>query len=382
VEGKCDGLVPFEDKPQLVRSDWVQNSNDSYWVSNSKEPLTGFSPLYGPTETEQNPRTRLGLKMLQNPMNDGFGGNQNQQNQAKWPAGQDGKFSAQDLIDTIYNNRSFWAEQFLPELRDRCDTRVNGDGQVNLPDGGTRSVEDGCNVLSSWDGYYDTDSVGAHVFRVLMANYLNVIETDPDELTTDFDPEKPVKTPRGPNPTNAGTADDPMLQSLAQGLNALELAGVSKNAQLGDVQVYHPSGGVPPGGTPERLGSELPWHGGRGGTDGAFNAVETRDMPTRQDTLFPRLNPAQVPNTGGLAEQQGKWFKIRGTSYHFGLEFTDDGPEAYGLTVYSQSTDPASAFFNDQAQRYSDKNPRSFPFTETEIEQNLLSNGETTVSND
>jgi len=106
-----------EDKPQLVRSDFVQNSNDSFWVSNSKEPLTGFSPLYGAKETEQSARTRLGLKMLLNPQYDGFSGDQNQ---AKWPAGQDGKFSARDLIETVYNNRSFWAEEFLPELRARC----------------------------------------------------------------------------------------------------------------------------------------------------------------------------------------------------------------------------------------------------------------------
>ena len=375
VEGECNGVVPFEDKPKLQRSDWVQNSNDSHWATNPKSFLTGYSPLFGPEEVEQGPRTRIGIRMLKNPRSDGFGNG----SQAKWPAGQDGKFSGKDLIQTVYNNRSFWAEQYLTELLDRC-TSI-GNTEVNVPDGESRKVNEGCSALQNWDGYYDLDSQGAHAFRVFMANYLNVIENDPGELTTGFDPQEPVATPAEPSRDNAGTPSDPMLQSLAQGLNGLDRAGVSYEGKLGDVQVFHASGGVPPRGTPMRLGTEIPWHGGRGGIDGAFNAVETRDMATRQDTLFPRRNPDQVPNTGGLAKDQGKWFKIRGTSYHFGLEFTEEGPQAYGLTSYSQSTDPDSPFFNDQAHRYSDKNPREFPFTEKEIQQNLLENGTTTISN-
>ncbi|WP_218668208.1 penicillin acylase family protein [Vreelandella utahensis] len=375
VEGECNGIVPFEDRPKLQRSDWVQNSNDSHWATNPKSFLTGYSPLFGLEEVEQGPRTRIGIKMLQNPQSDGFGNG----TQTKWPAGQDGKFSAQDLIDTIYNDRSFWAEQYLSELRSRCTTI--GAMAVNLPDGGSRAVDEGCDVLANWDGYYDLDSVGAPVFRVFIANYLNVIEDNPGELTTAFDPSQPVATPAGPDPANAGMADDRMLQSLAQGLNALDTAGVSYNAALRDVQVYQPSGGVPPGGSPRALGQSFPWHGGNGGIDGTFNAVGVRDLPTKQDTLYPRVNPVTLPNTAGLAEQQGKWFKIRGASYHFGLEFTEDGPKAYGLTSYSQSTDPDSPFFNDQAQRYSDKNPRPFPFSESEIRQNLLDNGTTTISN-
>ena len=400
VEGKCDGLVPFEDKPQLVRKDWVQNSNDTPWATNPEEPLTDFSVLYGVGEEEQSARTRLGLKMLQNPMSDGFVDGSDLT--AKQPAGQDGKFSARDLIDTIHNNRSFWAEQFLPELRERCN--MIGSTTVNVPDGDSRSVASGCNVLSAWDGYYDLDSVGAHVFRVFMTNYGREIcagpdfsclaDVPPDErpnaFTTPFDPEQPVATPADPSTIDKGTADDVMLQSLAQGLNALDAADVAVSAQLRDVQVYQPSGGVPPGGTPQELGTSFPWHGGHGEIDGAFNAVETRDMNVAQDTLFPIVNDPPLARAQGvdglekqgLPSQSGKWFKIRGTSFHFGLEFTENGPQAYGLTTYSQSTDPGSEFFNDQSERYSMKDERTFPFTEAEIEQNLLPNGQTVISSD
>lgn len=31
----------------LVTTDYVGNGNDSYWLSNPNQPLTGFPPLFG-----------------------------------------------------------------------------------------------------------------------------------------------------------------------------------------------------------------------------------------------------------------------------------------------------------------------------------------------
>lgn len=369
VEGKCNGLVPFEKRPQLVRTDYVQNSNDSYWSTNTDQLLTGFSPLFGPEETPLNPRTRLGISMLENPMDSGFG--------SRAPAGQDGKFGAIDLIEVIYNNRTWYTDMFLVELRNRCTTI--GSGQVNLTGGGTRSVEEGCEVLRSWNGVYDTDSVGAHVFRVFIANYREDFDS---ELTVSFDPSDPVATPSSPSATNAGTANDVMLIALADGLEALDSVNIAYDAALGDVQYYQPTGGVPPGGTPVTLGNAFPWHGGNGSIDGAFNAIGVVTGSVAEDTVFPRIAPETIENTAGLSDQTGEgWQMARGTSYHFGLEFTDQGPVAYGLTSYSQSSDADSPFFNDQNQRYSDGNYRQFWFDEADIEANLLVNGKITITN-
>jgi len=82
----CGGIVPFEKRPKLVRGDFVQNSNDSYWSTNPAEPLTGYSPLFGSEETSLSARTRLGLTMVQNPADSGFADTA--------PAGQDAKFGA------------------------------------------------------------------------------------------------------------------------------------------------------------------------------------------------------------------------------------------------------------------------------------------------
>jgi acyl-homoserine-lactone acylase len=379
IEGECNGLVPYEDKPKLLRTDWVQNSNDSYWSTNPDQFLTGYSPLFGPEESPLGPRTRLGITMLQNPLSSGP-----VSPTAPAPAGQDGKFGAMDLINVIYNNRAWYADQFLAELRNRCTTI--GSTPVNLPGGGSRTVDQACGVLQTWDGLYNVDSVGAHVYRVFIANYRDAFDAD---LTVNFDPENPVATPSTPSETNAGTADDPMLQALAVGLNALDQVNIAYNATLGSVQYYQPSGGALPGlaggsltgGTPTDLGASFPWHGGDGSVDGAFNAIGVVEDNFWEDTRFPRVSPAVLDNTAGLSVNAGEgWRMARGTSWHFGLEFTENGPEAYGLISYSQSSDSSSAYFNDQSEMYSMKDYRPILFKEEDILANLVSQGEITIT--
>lgn len=368
VEGQCKGRVPFDQKPQLTRNDFVQNSNDSYWATNSRAPLEGYSPLFGPERTAQGPRTRIGLYMLLNPSAKGFA--------ATPPAGQDGKFSAQDLIRVIWNNRAWYAEEFLPELRSRCD--LIGTNPVNLAGGGSRRVDSACAVLKSWNGVYDADSVGAHVFRVFIVDYRNKFATD---LTKPFDPANPVTTPSTPKPADpANLANDPMLTSLAAGLQRLDQGGIAYNARLGAVQVYQASGGVPPGGTPVLQGASFPWHGGDGTLDGAFNAVRFVDSSVQEDTRIPRINATTISSTAGLSAKAGEGWNIAyGTSWHFGLDFTDSGPRAYGLLSYSESSNAASPYYNDQQRRYADKEPRQIWFTEADIAANVLPNGTTTI---
>ncbi|MBW4936073.1 penicillin acylase family protein [Marinobacter sp. F4206] len=368
VETDCGSLVPYEQKPKLVRSDWVQNSNSSYWSTNPDEFLTGYSPLFGDERAPINPRTRLGIKMLQNPMDAGFPG-------APLPAGQDGKFSAEELIGVIWNNRAWYAEQLLPELLQRCDdigsTTVNG---VDL--------SSWCESLGSWDGLYNKDSVGAHIFRVFMANYRGDLGTD---LTTPFNPDDPVGTPADPSQENAGTANDKMLLALADGVVALQSQSILPTDALGSLQYYQASGGVVPGsgGTPVFQTQRIPWHGGDGNIDGAFNAIGVVTDAYAEDTRFPRVAPTTLPDTAGLSDGSNGidgWLMARGTSWHFGLEFTNNGPKAFGLVSYSQSTDAMSPYFSDQSEQYSNKEYRPLLFSESEIEANVLPQGEVVIS--
>ncbi|MEJ7715638.1 MAG: hypothetical protein WKF40_08040 [Thermoleophilaceae bacterium] len=42
---------PKEHLPSLFRNDYVANSNDSYWLSNPEQPLTGFPLIIGDEDT-------------------------------------------------------------------------------------------------------------------------------------------------------------------------------------------------------------------------------------------------------------------------------------------------------------------------------------------
>jgi len=366
IEGPCDGRVPYEQMPKLERSDFVQNSNSSYWSANPAQFLTGFSLLFGTEEQPINPRTRIGLRMLQNPTDAGFG--------ETAPAGDDGKFNAQELLQVIWNNRAHYAELFLPEVRERCallgDTEVQADSPEpgSAPDAG--SVADACAVLANWSGNYNSNSQGAHLYRVLLGS---VFTRDDLEFAIDFDPADPVNTPAGLSDNDRGTPNDPVLKALLNAKRTLASVSIDLDATLGSVQTYAPSGGAIPGGNAVILADALSWHGGDGNLDGAFNAIGVVNSRVQENTSLPRLSPPTLGGTGGLAKAPGVgWLIGRGTSYHMGLQFNDDGPEAWGLTSYGQSTNPALPWYNDQSTAYANKEPRRFLFKEDEIAAAVL----------
>ncbi len=55
------GLIPASRMPVAVRRDWVQNSNDSFWLTNPAIAWPDISPLVGLKGTPQGLRTRMGL---------------------------------------------------------------------------------------------------------------------------------------------------------------------------------------------------------------------------------------------------------------------------------------------------------------------------------
>src|SRR4051794_10090988 len=57
------GLFGPSHQPYLFRTDYVTNSNDSYWLSNPAHPLTGYARIIGDEGTPRSLRTRIGLVM-------------------------------------------------------------------------------------------------------------------------------------------------------------------------------------------------------------------------------------------------------------------------------------------------------------------------------
>ena len=74
-EATRPGILPFDEQPQLERDDYVFNANDSHWLANPAQPLTGYSPLTGAENIPQSPRTRMNAILLSDPAirgNDGI----------------------------------------------------------------------------------------------------------------------------------------------------------------------------------------------------------------------------------------------------------------------------------------------------------------------
>ncbi len=221
--------------PAMSRNDYVANSNDSYWLTNSRQLMTGpapagYSPLYGPVNVPQHLRTRLGFLQLDERL-------------AQQP-----QLALDDLEQLLFSNRVHAAELVMPDLLAGCRARTDA------------ALLAACVVLDAWDGRADLDSRGAMLFREF---WMKVAEL-PDMWRVPFDPADPVHTPRGV----AASAMAPMLSALLDTAAQLQGLGIPLDAQLRDYQVDR------------RAGNQTPIHGGIGDIDGVYNAVHMKETLT------------------------------------------------------------------------------------------------------
>ena len=102
------GIFGAGNMPGLMRRDYVQNSNDSYWLANPAQRLEGYSQIIGTDENRpQGFRTRLGITQIRDRQ-----------------AGSDGLpgagFDRQWLQDVLYGNRHYSAEIMLDGVLQTC----------------------------------------------------------------------------------------------------------------------------------------------------------------------------------------------------------------------------------------------------------------------
>jgi acyl-homoserine-lactone acylase len=204
--------------PRLIRSDYVTNSNDSYWLSNPKQPLEGFPRIVGNERAARTLRTRIGLIMTQEQIDKGG-------------------FTTKAMRDIVFNNRQYAAELTRDSLVEMC--REMGLGQP-------------CDVLASWDLREDTGSRGAILFRRFWQRAKGAA---PSPWVNGFDADDPVNTPN-----TLDTSNPQVRQALSDAISDLNGANIPLDAPLGDFQFV------------TKNGVRIPIHGGPG-ADGDFNAI-------------------------------------------------------------------------------------------------------------
>ncbi|EJN25050.1 penicilin amidase [Pseudomonas sp. GM78] len=224
------GIYAANKLPQLLRKDFVQHSNDSAWMANPAQPLTGYSPLISQDSQPLGLRARFALDRL-------------------GKLAKSGPIAAADLQHMVMDDQVYQAAQVMPDLLQFCAGDLGTDAPALAPL---------CASFKAWDRKANLDSgVGFVHFQ----NVMEPLEQMPDVWRVAFDPLDPQHTPRGlaiDRPPVAQALRQAMLASVEQ-VNA---SGLKKETRWGDVQVVS-SGGV-----------QTPIHGGPG-TLGVYNAIQS-----------------------------------------------------------------------------------------------------------
>ena len=333
VDGaRSPGLEPPGALPQLERTDYVLNANDSHWLANPAAPLEGYSPLGGPERLPQSLRTRQNHLVAQALV-------------AR------GAVTVTDVLDAVLGNHSLSAELLVGEVVERCRAAgsvAHGGKTVDL----TAAAE----VLAAWDRSANLDSVGTVLWRETLRTFERGEWLDAGPLFAgSFDADDPVSTPSGLAPAPID-GPDPVTHAVATAVGLLTAAGVAIDAPLGDVQWV------------QRGAERVAVHGGTE-CEGLLNIMSptgalSAGLPV--DSLEPRpIPPPAVGGRGGLGV--GGYQVDYGTSFLMAVELTDEGPRGFGVLAYGQSGEPSSPRHADGSVAFGAKVLRPLLFADADI---------------
>lgn len=303
------GLIPVERMPVAVRRDWVQNSNDSFWLSNPAIEWPAYSPLVGPINVAQRLRTQSGIATIRDRLtgSDGFAS--------------DARLGLAEVQSMVFANRNQAAELVLDDLLHACRG-------ADL-----ETVRNGCNVLSEWDRSDNSDARGAQLFREWWRSARRIENI----WRIGFDPGNADNTPRGLNTADASISTE-LLAALDRAVTNLQESGIALDALLGELQ------------SPAVPGDFPDLHGGPE-FEGILNKIEAEN----DDALGP-----------------DGYRIVFGSSYIQTVTFDDDGPVAEGMLTYGQSGNPASPYYYDQLSLYSTKTWPRLPFAPEEVAESRV----------
>ena len=331
-ETPIPGTTLFEQRPLIESEFYVFNANDSYWLSDPKKPTTGYSPLYGATETPRSVRTRMNIHLLEGL--DGFNF-----------SGEDGLFSVSEIQAALMDNSGLTAHLLKDELVERCKQSPI----VSISD---ISVEllPACTILSEWDNRYNADSKGAVLFREWLTRYSYWSTIHTGELfSANFDKENPITTP-------SGLAENQRtLTALAEAVTLLVDNGIPLDIPLGELQKAH------------RAGKSFPVHGGN-----RYEGIANLQV-TKSHIASPVFSGSNE-RVGDSETLSSSGYNIaHGSSFIMTLNYTENGPDAQAILSYSQSGSPDSQYFSNQTELYRDKVWRDIYFKPMDIAQNKTS---------
>lgn len=317
-------LFGYGSLPKIFRDDYVANSNDSYWLANPHQPLTGYPLVMGTFSHEglqQFLRTSLANDQIARRLDgsDGLGAP---------------KFTLENLQKVMFGSRVIGAERTIDDIEAICAAATNK--RVLADDGTWVDITQACEVLATWDRTVTLESIGAQVFTEMWKYLMEYFGEDyvihkASFWAQPFDPANPLATPSGINKENF-TTRKLVLKALATAVKRLQITGVALDAPWRDVQYV------------TRNGEDIPIHGG-------YDWMGTFSV-TKVDL-----------EAGGYRNIHG------GNTYIQTVTWDDSAcPQAFGVIAHSQSTDPENPFYADQTKLYSQQIWPKLPFCAADID--------------
>jgi acyl-homoserine-lactone acylase len=331
-DAAAPGTFPPDDVPTLFRDDYVHNGNDSHWLTNPEEPLTGYDRIIGIEEAERTYRTRIGLIQIEERLNgtDGLPGD---------------KFDQRSLEKVALGNRQYLGELWRDDLVSLCELAPGG---TLLGSGGPVDVSGACQPLADWDLRDNLHSNGAILFRRFATRVLDTFQCVPTGLQGAtcpgsellfsqplFSAADGVHTPGG----GLNIANPLVSAALADAVSDMNAAGLPLDSPLLGVQ------------SEERGGEVIPIHGGPG-TLGVFNAISAQWRPG--DGGY-----TNIPHGGSFimaAEFTGKKCPVRADTF----------------VTYGQSENQASPHASDYTEAFSQKRWLHEPFCAGDVRRKAL----------
>jgi acyl-homoserine-lactone acylase len=315
------GIFDADHLPHTIRTDYVENSNDSYWLANPSAPFPAYSPIIGRIDVPQGLRTRLGNQMI-----------------AARIAGTDGlgppKFTLTTLQKMWDGDQSMLAQLVLAPLVSACRQAPT----VKASNGTVVDLTQACEALAGYDGTGTLNAHGGWLFSVWQSIAIEAGPTLPNQIggtanqiwATPFNPVQPLTTPSGLDISNPA-----ILRSLADAVLNLKAHHVALDASY--AQVQHAT----------RNSAKIPIPGC---DTGCFNAIYANDATT--------TNAIDAAPYGEV---------YAGSSLVMTTELTPNGPVAQGILTYSQATDPTSPWYANMTQLYSKGQWVSLPYTAAQL---------------
>lgn len=249
-----NGIYAADKLPQLLRRDYVQNSNDSAWMVNPSQPLSGYSPVISQQDLPLGLRARFALDRL-------------------GQLAKSGPVTVTDLQGMVMDDRVYLADQVMPDLLAFCSGQKGSDAS---------DLIEICSRLKRWDR---TASLDSGVGFVHFQHIMQAVQTVPGVWRVAFDPKDPQHTPRGLATENLPVAEA-LRQAMRVSLEKVMAAGLPASSQWRDVQVA--SSGD----------HRIPIHGGPAEL-GIYNAIQSVPAKNGQREVVSGTSYLQVVTFDG-----------------------------------------------------------------------------------